>query len=75
MNVREPYCDRLLPGVSEEQSCLREGVMNKAKELDVEDAQRNEEARELKAEVLRKRPWPTGEVKIPIEVGLGGTRL
>lgn len=55
MNVREPYCDRLLPGVSEEQSCLREGVMNKAKELDVEDAQRNEEARGAKSRSREKK--------------------
>lgn len=55
MNVREPYCDRLLPGVSEEQSCLREGVMNKAKELDVEDSQRNEEARGAKSRSHEKK--------------------
>lgn len=31
--------------------------------------------RELKAEVMRKRPWLMGEVKIPAEAGLGGARL
>lgn len=58
MNMREPYCDRLLPGVSEEQSCLREGAMNKAKGLDVEDledAQRNEEARGAKSRSHEKK--------------------
>lgn len=47
-----------------------EGDLNKAKGLDVEEHRGTRKLRELKAEVMRKRPWLTGEVKIPAEARL-----
>lgn len=58
MNLREAYCDHCYPGCQKsspvEGGC-HEGDLNKAKGLDVEDAQRNKETQGAKSRGHEKK--------------------